>query len=47
MRTRYMEATKTCLEGDSAGSLGDSGDRRDPCYMLFKNLVMHPIPLVE
>lgn len=47
MGTRYMEATRTCLEGGIAGKSGDSGDRRDALYMSFKSLVMDQIPLIE
>ena len=47
MGKRYMEATKTCLEGGFAGRLGDLGDGRDTCYISFKNRVMDRIPLIE
>jgi hypothetical protein len=48
MGTRYMEATRTCLEGGFTGESGDEGDWADTCYyMSFKRLVMDRIKLVE
>jgi hypothetical protein len=39
MGTRYMEATRTCLEGHFGGESGDLEDESDSCHMLFKSLV--------
>ncbi|KAK4221300.1 kinase-like domain-containing protein [Podospora fimiseda] len=46
MGTRYMEATRICLEGDFAGTSVDA-DGGDNCSMAFKSLVMDQIPLVK
>ncbi|KAK4210546.1 kinase-like domain-containing protein [Rhypophila decipiens] len=46
MGTRYMEATRICLEGDFAGTSADA-DGGDNWSMAFKSLVMDRIPLME
>ncbi|KAM6513272.1 hypothetical protein FALCPG4_015715 [Fusarium falciforme] len=40
MGTRYMEATRTCLEGGFVEKTGGSGDGKRGCYMSFKSLVI-------
>ena len=47
MGTRYMEATRRCLEGDFAGSSVEAADGMNAGYMLFKKFVMDRIPLID
>lgn len=43
MGTRYMEATRVCLQGGFA----KSEDAKDAWYTAFKRLVMDQIPLID
>lgn len=45
MGTRYMEATRRCLEGDFVESSGNLG--KESWYSSFQNLVINRIPLME
>jgi hypothetical protein len=47
MGTRYMEATRMCLEGGFAGRPGDSGDTEDTWYASFQSQVIDRIPLID
>lgn len=47
MGTRYMEATRICLEGGFAGRPGDSGDTEDTWYASFQSQVIDRIPLID
>jgi serine/threonine protein kinase len=46
MGTRFMEATRACLEGGFVGRSGDLASEGDTWYMSFKSLVMDRIPLI-
>jgi hypothetical protein len=47
MGTRFMEATRICLEGGFVGRSQDLGTEGDAWHMSFKSLVMDRIPLIE